>query len=50
MTKLVAKCFRCESEVETEQLYYYKEQGYWAYCPYHDEDLFRFECYVEVTL
>jgi hypothetical protein len=43
-----ALCARCKSPVVVQDLDYYAEQGYWAYCPAHDEDMFKFECIVEV--
>ena len=43
-----ALCARCKSPVVVQDLDYYPEQGYWAYCPAHDEDMWKFECIIEV--
>ena len=45
-----ALCARCKSSVIVQHLDYYTTGGYWAYCPEHDEDMFKFECIVEVTV
>jgi hypothetical protein len=42
-------CARCKSPVVVQHLDYYAKGGYWAYCPAHDEDLFKMECIIEVT-
>ena len=44
-----ALCARCASPVLVQDLDRYTEQGYWAYCPAHDEDVFMDDCIVEVT-
>lgn len=45
--KATALCNRCDRPVEFDPNTV--TQGYFAWCPYHDEDLFKFECYLEVT-
>lgn len=40
-----AVCNRCNTPVETN---YDVTPGYFGWCPYHDEDLFKFECKIEV--
>ena len=35
-----AVCNRCNTIVDFQHV----TAGYWAYCPHHEEDLFKFEC------
>ena len=43
--KATALCNRCDTPVEFDDV----SPGYWASCPEHDEDLYKVECYLEVT-
>jgi hypothetical protein len=38
-------CNRCNTPVETNNGV---TPGYFGWCPHHDEDLYKFECKVEV--
>jgi hypothetical protein len=44
MIKSEAVCNRCNTPVEFENV----TPGYFAWCPHHDEDLFKFECKIKV--
>ena len=39
---VIYRCNRCHTMVEHEEV----SNGYFAYCPSHDEDLFSFETYL----
>ena len=43
--KTTALCNRCDTPVEFDEV----SPDYWAYCPQHEEDLYKFECKLEVT-
>ena len=45
MIKSEVVCNRCNTPVETNNGV---TPGYFGWCPYHDEDLFKFECKIEV--
>jgi hypothetical protein len=47
--KATALCNRCETPVILDDVESLVSTGYWAYCPEHDEDLYKFECKLEVT-
>lgn len=44
MIKSEAVCNRCNTPVEFQDV----TPGYFAWCPHHDEDLYKFECKIEV--
>ena len=37
----LTKCARCDSDLQFGDMV---SENYYAYCPTHDEDLYRFEC------